>query len=208
MCTGDSEFPLNLWSRLIQQAQDTLNMLRMSQTHPKLSAYHVLEGVHDFNRVPFAPPGCRATIFNTPEVRSSFGPRVLDAWYVRPAYNHYRGWQFFVTSTGGFRTSGQATFYPQHCTMPVEQPWDEIRRCAQELTDTIQKLTDEKTARPHRHVEALQRLNDIFKLNLEETEIRGPQTTRRLRQAHPQHQQRFEQHHESITKSLATIRPA
>jgi hypothetical protein len=44
-------------------------MLRTSRAHPQLLAYHVLEGAHDFNRVPWAPPGTRATIFNPPETR-------------------------------------------------------------------------------------------------------------------------------------------
>ena len=52
LCTCHSEFPLVLWPELVPQAQDTLNMLRRARTHPKLSAYHVLEGVHDYNRVP------------------------------------------------------------------------------------------------------------------------------------------------------------
>ena len=70
-CTFDSNFPLVLWNKTVRQGQDTLNMLRTAQTHPKISAYHALEGVHDFNRVPFAPPGGRWTIFNPPEARGS-----------------------------------------------------------------------------------------------------------------------------------------
>ena len=42
-------------------------MLRTSRVHPKLSAFHVLEGQYDFNRVPFGPPRKRGTIFNPPE---------------------------------------------------------------------------------------------------------------------------------------------
>ena len=45
--------------KIIKQAQDTRNMLHSLRTHPQLSAYHVLEGPHDFNKVPFAPSGCR-----------------------------------------------------------------------------------------------------------------------------------------------------
>ena len=67
LCTCHADFPLVLWPQLVPQAQDTLNMLRRSRTHPKLLAYHVLEGVHDYNRVPFAPPGTPATVFNPPE---------------------------------------------------------------------------------------------------------------------------------------------
>ena len=79
LCTCDKDFPSVLWCKLIKQAQDKLNMLRTSRVQPKLSAYHVLEGPHDFNRAPFSPPGTRATILNPPETRTSLGPRAIDA---------------------------------------------------------------------------------------------------------------------------------
>ena len=53
---GDNKFPTVLWSKLVNQAQRSMNMLRTSRVHPKVSADHVLEGVHDFNRNPWAPP--------------------------------------------------------------------------------------------------------------------------------------------------------
>ena len=140
LCTCDTNFPSLLWSHLVQQAQDSLNMLRTSRVHPKLSAYHVLKGPHDFNHVPFAPPGTRATIFAPPETRTSFGPRAIDCWYVGPAYNHYRYWQFQLPATGGIRTSGQATFYPQHCWVPSQTPMDATKLMAARLLNTIQKL--------------------------------------------------------------------
>lgn len=60
-------------------------MLRTSRVHPKFSAYHCLEDTQDFNRVPWVPPGKRATIFNPLEMCASWGSRALDAWYVGPA---------------------------------------------------------------------------------------------------------------------------
>ena len=45
-------FPLLLWNNIVPQAQDSLNMLRTSRVHPKLSEYSVLKGIHDFNRHP------------------------------------------------------------------------------------------------------------------------------------------------------------
>ena len=39
---GDEKFPTMIWSYLISQAQDSLNPLRTSRFHPKLSAYQVL----------------------------------------------------------------------------------------------------------------------------------------------------------------------
>ena len=170
LCTCDDDFPLVLWPQLVPQAQDSLNMLRRARTHPKLSAYHVLEGVHDYNRVPFAPPGTKATVFNPPEIRDSWEPRALDAWYVGPAYDHYRCWKFFIRSTGGYRISGQANFYPQHCQLPIEKPWDEIKRVAMDLRDAIMKMKEAKEKKPRRQIEALQKLSDIFNVDLEKEE--------------------------------------
>ena len=110
LCACDEDFSSVLWCKLIKQEQDTLNMLRTSRVHPKLSTYHVLEGPHDFNRIPFAPPGTRDTILNPPETRTSWGPRAMDAWYLSPTYNHYRAWLFHIPSIGGNRVSGQAVF--------------------------------------------------------------------------------------------------
>eukprot|EP00978_Attheya_sp_CCMP212_P045623 scaffold353781_cov35-Attheya_sp.AAC.1 len=53
-----------------------------------------------------APPGTRGTIINPPETRSSWGPRAVDAWYLSPAWDHYRCLTFAIPSTGGERTSG------------------------------------------------------------------------------------------------------
>ena len=54
----------------------------MNNTQKAYSTFHVLEGQHDFNKVPFGPPGTSATVFNPPETRGSFGPSTLDGWYV------------------------------------------------------------------------------------------------------------------------------
>ena len=53
LATCDKAFPLALLIQLVRQVQDNLtNMMCRSRTHPKLPAYHVLEGSHDFNKVP------------------------------------------------------------------------------------------------------------------------------------------------------------
>ena len=46
---GDKKFPTIILWYLIGQDQDSLNILRKSRVHPELSAYHLLEGTHDFN---------------------------------------------------------------------------------------------------------------------------------------------------------------
>ena len=152
-----------LWSKLIQQAQNSLNLLLTSRVHPKISAYHALEGTHDFNRHPFAPPATRATIFNPPESRISWGTRATDAWYIGPTWDHYRCLTFHIPSTGRERISGQYTLYPQQCNVPTESPMDEAKRIAAELVEAVKKLQDQETRQPGRHTRALQTLSAIFR---------------------------------------------
>ena len=176
----DKEFPSILWDKIINQAQDTLNMLRISRVNPKLSGFHVLEGQHDYNRVPFGPPGTRTTIINPPELRTSWGPRALDAWYAGPSWLHYRCMHFQIPSTGGYRTSAQYKLYPQHIGVPQETPMDRPVKIAATLTQAIQAVMKRPTSNAGRHTQALERLAQIFAQTTERLEaqhLAQPQTS-------------------------------
>ena len=61
-----------------------LNMLRTSRIDPKRSAYEQLHGKrYDWNANIMAPPGTRAVIYEDALSRASWGPRGLDAWYLK-----------------------------------------------------------------------------------------------------------------------------
>ena len=62
LATCDPDYPITEWDRLLQQSEMTLNLLRVARCNPKLSAYAYLEGQHDYNRTPLAPPGTRVII--------------------------------------------------------------------------------------------------------------------------------------------------
>ena len=147
-------------------------MLRTSRVHPQLSAFHVLEGQHDFNKVSFGPPGIRATIFNPPETRGSFGPRALDGWYVGPAWDHYRSMTFQIPSTGGFRTAAQYQLYPSHVKAPQETPMDRAVRIAGSLTNAIKRMLKQPNEDAGRHGQALEQLAKIFETATEKLETR------------------------------------
>ena len=49
--TVKRDFPLMLWIKMIKKYQDSLILLLTLQHNPELSAYIVLEGAHDFNKV-------------------------------------------------------------------------------------------------------------------------------------------------------------
>ena len=151
LCICAEDFTSILWCKIIRQSQDTLNMSRTSRVHPQLSAFHVLEGQHDFNKVPFAPPGTRGAIFNPPETRGSFGPRALDCWFVGPAWDHYRPLSFQIPLPGGYHTAAQYTMYPTHVKPPRETPMDRLVTIAEKLTGAIQRLMNKPTINTSRH---------------------------------------------------------
>ena len=147
-------------------------MLRTSRFHPQISAFHVLEGQHDFNKVPFGPPGIRATIFNPPETRGSFRPRALEGWYIGPAWDHYRSMNFQIPSTGGYRTAAQYHIYPNHVKASTETPMDRAVRIAVSLTRAIQKILKEPSISTGQHIQALEQLTKIFETATEKLETR------------------------------------
>jgi hypothetical protein len=55
----DPTFPLHVWDRLLPQADITLNLLRTSRLHPRLSTDAHFHGLVDYNKTAFAPPGCK-----------------------------------------------------------------------------------------------------------------------------------------------------
>ena len=71
------KFPLHLWCRLIPQCEKTLNMMRPTHINPKISSDTYLQGIHDFNRYPLAPPGILTFIHESPYIRDSYAPHGL-----------------------------------------------------------------------------------------------------------------------------------
>eukprot|EP00804_Cyclotella_cryptica_P029536 CCRYP_020583-RA/>CCRYP_020583-RA protein AED:0.35 eAED:0.26 QI:0/-1/0/1/-1/1/1/0/1386 len=141
LCTTDSDWPLQLWDNLTEQALITLNLLRTSRVDPTKSAYHQLHGhKYDWNAHPLAPPGTKAIIYESPQGRASWGTRGLDAWYCGPSFDHYRNCKFYVPSTKSYRTSGSYDLFPQHCILPTFTPEQHTQEVYKELFGSIQTL--------------------------------------------------------------------
>ena len=63
---------MQLWDRLLPQAEATLNMLRPARVAPNVSAYAYMHGQHNFNAHPSAPVGMGVEMHLKPDAR--------DAW--------------------------------------------------------------------------------------------------------------------------------
>ena len=79
---------------------------------------------------PWAPPATRATILNPPKSRNSWDQRVIDAWHIGPAWDHYMALKFYISSTGGTSISDNYQLYLKHCDIPKETRMDEAVRVA------------------------------------------------------------------------------
>jgi hypothetical protein len=70
----DPDFPLHLWDRLLPQVEITLNLLRTSRLHPQLSVAAHFNGLVDYNKTDFAPPGCKIIAHEKPGKRRTWAP--------------------------------------------------------------------------------------------------------------------------------------
>ena len=119
LATLDWGCPVQLWSKMLKQVQDTLNMFRTSRNNTAKTAYQELEGNFDWNATPMAPLGTKGSVFIHPDNRNTFATHCDEGFTVGRAPHHYRLLEFYIPATRGYRLSGTYRLYPQHCRMTV-----------------------------------------------------------------------------------------
>ena len=165
LCSTHRDFPLNLWDRLIPQAQMTLNMMRPSNINANISAHEQIFGSFNLDSTPFAPPGIKAIIHLKPNQRPTFGPRGLTCWYIGPSKQHYRCMAFY-NPNGGARISDTAMLYPHLNKTPEWTQANALIQAANDLTNAIRKPHNDSPYNKLLKEQqiALQRLAEIFEL--------------------------------------------
>ena len=114
----DKNFSLHLWCCLLDQAELTLNMLRTSRINPNLSAHEQINGTHDFNATPLAPPGTKCIAHEESSQCGTWAPHGQPGWYVGAAPEHYRCYQIYIPKTQGTPVCDTVEFFQTHCKMP------------------------------------------------------------------------------------------
>lgn len=127
----------NLWCRLVSQAVQTLNMLRISRINPKLSAHDQVFGVFDYNRTPLAPLGTKFVIHERPTQRASWGNHGKEGWLIGPAMHHYRHYTVIIRDTGGKRVSDTIEFLPMTFVMPTMTADDRVIMALEDIAIAI-----------------------------------------------------------------------
>ena len=146
LATCDPHFPISEWDRILPQAELTLNLLRNSRINNKLSAWAYLNGHHDFNRHPLAPPGTKTIIHLKPSNRQSWGFHGRMGWYIGPATSHYRCVRCYIPDTRTEVISDTVKFIPKYIPIPAANIDEHIRSSFNEL---IHLLRTRKTIFPN-----------------------------------------------------------
>ena len=122
----DSNFPIHLWDKLLEQAILTLNLLRGSRVNPAISAWVDLFGQYDYNATPIQPPGINVLVHDKPGERDSWAPHASAGWYIGPAMKHYRCYQCFMHGTQAMRITDTVEWFADKLVIPEAQPNDLI----------------------------------------------------------------------------------
>jgi hypothetical protein len=140
----DDSFPFREWHRMLPQIELTLNLLRPANVRNTVSAHTYVHGVHDYNRMPLAPLGCRAQCYVDPERRTLYGSHTLDAWYVGTSAEHYRCHKVFMKDTRAERITDTLVFQHRRITNPTVSVADAVTNAANDLTEAIKGNMDKQ----------------------------------------------------------------
>ena len=156
----DESFPMREWHRIIPQIELTLNMLRASNIRPTISAHTYVHGLHDYNKTPLAPIGCKTQCFVGPDQRTSYGEHSMDSWYIGTSNEHYRCYRVYMKATRAERITDTILFRHKHLTSPSVTKADAITQAAHELTATLKDNVPKKLG--ELDMKDLERLAKIF----------------------------------------------
>jgi hypothetical protein len=148
LATADMNCPLQLWDKFLPQVELTLNLLYFSCRNPLVSANQELYGPFDFTKLPLAPLGTKALIYDDPAVHASWAPHATDGYYVGLAANHYCCLHFYIPTTRRFHIADTWRLYLSHCQVPVVSEHDQTLLAANDILQALgvtgQTLTREK----------------------------------------------------------------
>jgi hypothetical protein len=85
----DPTFPMYLWDQLLPQTILTLNLLRQSNITPTISAYQLVHGPFEYNKMPLAPLGCAVQMHEATNCRRTRDLQSLNGWYLGTSPKHY-----------------------------------------------------------------------------------------------------------------------
>ena len=138
------DFPLQLWDKLLPQAEITVNLLRQSNATPTISAYAHMNGPFDYNKMPLAPLGCNVQVHEKADKRGTWAFHSVDGWYVQTSPEHYRTHKCHIKSTNSDRFSDTVQFQHKRITNPTVSPRDKLMNVIAACQQALHNSTNDK----------------------------------------------------------------
>jgi hypothetical protein len=129
---------MHLWDRLLPQAEITLNLLRTSRLHPRLSVAAHYHGLVDYSKTAFAPPGFKIIAHEKPGRRRTWAPHGQHGYSLGPAMHHYRCQNVYISTTARERIVDTLELFPHNYQMPQLSSTDRLLMAAKDMTDALQ----------------------------------------------------------------------
>lgn len=136
----DPECPISLWEDFIEQAELTLNLMRVSPSNPTISAWEMLCGRFDINSTPIAPLGMKVLVHDTPEKRGSWHGHGSLGYYTGRALKHYRCHTVWMKESRGTRVSDCLSWHPVLLKMPGSSLIEELTSAVVETQRLLAKI--------------------------------------------------------------------
>jgi hypothetical protein len=136
-------FPLYLWDRLLPQAEITLSILRTSRLHPQLSAAAHFQGLIDYNKTSFAPPGCKIVAHKKPAKRRTWAPQGKHGYSLGTSMHHYQCRNVYIAATASERIVETLGFSPNNFPMSQLSSTDILIMASNKKSNALQNLHPE-----------------------------------------------------------------
>jgi hypothetical protein len=130
----DRDFPMHMWDRLLHQADISLNLLPTSIMHPLLSEADHFQGLIDYNKIAFAPPGCNIIADENQSQKRTWAPSGQSGYSLGPAMHHYRCHTVYIKSTASERIVDTLELFPHNSPMPQISSLDRLLMTVHDMT--------------------------------------------------------------------------
>jgi hypothetical protein len=105
-----------------------------------VSAYTYLYGQHNYDKLPFAPLGCKVEAHMMPSTRDTWAEHTASGYYVGSSHKHYRCHRVYVTSSRSIRVCQTVFFKHKYLTQPLFTSHDALIEAADKLTSAITRV--------------------------------------------------------------------
>ena len=145
MAGVDPSFPMHAWNELLEHIEITLNLLRPSVAHPRMSAWEALNGEYDYDAHPLAPPGMAITIHEKPGQRKSWSKHGVKGFYLGPVLDGYRCYNVWTEDKQSTRHTDTVAWHPCGYTLPQYSPLEMVTETVDVMAKALHHLATSDT---------------------------------------------------------------